>query len=58
MIKIDDNDPKVKKAERDYNFNYVEGCICPNCGQREPSKMGVPCYNRRCSKCGAAMTGI
>jgi len=31
-------------------------CICPNCGHREQHELGVPCYNRKCPKCGAAMT--
>ncbi len=31
-------------------------CVCPQCGQREPHKRGVPCVERRCPKCGAEMT--
>jgi len=31
-------------------------CLCPNCGYREPHQRGVPCYTRKCPKCGALMT--
>ena len=31
-------------------------CICPNCGEKVPHKLGTPCYKQLCSKCGAAMT--
>ena len=31
-------------------------CRCPNCGHREPHQLNVPCYNRKCPKCGAPMT--
>ena len=31
-------------------------CLCPSCGHRETHQLGVPCYNRKCPKCGAPMT--
>ena len=31
-------------------------CICPNCGHHELHQIGVPCYSRKCPKCGAPMT--
>ena len=31
-------------------------CICPNCGYRELHQLGVPCYSKKCAKCGAPMT--
>lgn len=30
-------------------------CVCPECGQREPHRMGQPCATRQCSNCGAFM---
>jgi len=30
-------------------------CVCPQCGQQEPHQRGVPCIERRCPNCGAAM---
>jgi predicted Fe-Mo cluster-binding NifX family protein len=31
-------------------------CVCPKCGNREPHERGVPCLQKQCPKCGAAMT--
>ena len=33
-------------------------CICPNCGHREPHQLAVPCYSRKCPKCGAPMSRV
>lgn len=30
-------------------------CVCPSCGQREPHVAGVPCYQKKCPKCGTQM---
>ena len=33
-------------------------CRCPNCGYVESHQLGIPCYNKKCPKCGAAMTRV
>ena len=30
-------------------------CVCPKCGRREPHQRGIPCNQRQCPACGAAM---
>ena len=30
-------------------------CLCPNCKLSVAHKVGVPCYNMSCPKCGAKM---
>jgi len=30
-------------------------CLCPKCGHREPHKLGLPCVQKPCPKCGTAM---
>jgi hypothetical protein len=31
-------------------------CVCPNCGHKVPHKVGQPCYEVNCPKCGTQMT--
>lgn len=31
-------------------------CVCPKCGHTAPHKIGQPCYQMTCPKCGARMT--
>ncbi len=31
-------------------------CVCTACGYREPHERGVPCVQKRCPSCGAALT--
>lgn len=31
-------------------------CICPQCGYTEPHQQQAPCYDKKCPKCGAALT--
>lgn len=33
-------------------------CSCPNCGYKEPHSRGVPCYTKKCPKCGSLMMRI
>lgn len=30
-------------------------CVCPQCGHKEPHKIGAPCARQKCPKCGTAM---
>jgi predicted DNA-binding protein (UPF0251 family) len=31
-------------------------CVCPKCGYKEVHQTGVPCYQKKCPKCGSPMT--
>jgi len=31
-------------------------CVCPSCGYTEPHKLGAPCFQQKCPKCGTPMT--
>jgi predicted RNA-binding Zn-ribbon protein involved in translation (DUF1610 family) len=33
-------------------------CVCPNCGARTIHRVGTPCYNLICPKCGKKMARI
>ena len=30
-------------------------CICPECGNKVPHQRGIPCFKRKCKKCGSMM---
>lgn len=30
-------------------------CVCPSCGEKVPHERGIPCFERKCPKCGTAM---
>lgn len=31
-------------------------CVCLACGHQEPHQRGVPCFEKKCPKCGGTMT--
>jgi predicted DNA-binding protein (UPF0251 family) len=31
-------------------------CVCTSCGHTVPHQRGVPCYRKKCPKCGSPMT--
>lgn len=39
-----------------YAAGPAGNCVCPKCGHKEPHKTGVPCYPKKCPKCGTLMT--
>ncbi|MCD4666354.1 DUF134 domain-containing protein [archaeon] len=30
-------------------------CVCPKCGYKEQHQIGIPCYQKKCPKCGSSM---
>jgi Na+-translocating ferredoxin:NAD+ oxidoreductase subunit B len=44
------------RGRRGFGMGPGGDCICPNCGHREPHQLAVPCYSRKCPKCGAPMS--
>lgn len=37
--------------------NAMKECTCPNCGNKESNPRGVPCTEKKCSKCGTILKG-
>jgi hypothetical protein len=33
-----------------------DNCICPKCGFVTPHQPGVPCFKKKCPRCGSPMT--
>jgi predicted DNA-binding protein (UPF0251 family) len=31
-------------------------CVCPKCGYKEQHQLSMPCYQKKCPKCGSPMT--
>jgi len=31
-------------------------CVCPGCGETVPHVRGIPCYAKKCPRCGSRMT--
>ena len=31
-------------------------CVCPKCGYKEQHQVGMPCYQKKCPRCGSPMT--
>ena len=51
----EENDTKVVRQDSGGN-NLTGLCLCPNCGYREEQQLTVPCYNKKCPKCGSPMS--
>ncbi len=30
-------------------------CVCPSCGAEQPHRVGTPCFEQTCARCGARM---
>jgi len=31
-------------------------CYCPNCKYSEPHQRSIPCFSKKCPRCGAPLT--
>ena len=52
--------PQIRGKGRGRGGGFARGpggeCYCPNCEYRETHQLGVPCYSKKCPKCGTPMT--
>jgi len=59
-IRIEGGDYMIKDTTKGRMGGSGEGpsgeCACTKCGHRVPHERGVPCYQRKCPECGAALT--
>jgi predicted Fe-Mo cluster-binding NifX family protein len=46
---------KTEGRRGGFGAGPVGRCVCPSCGETEPHVRGVPCVERKCSRCGTAM---
>lgn len=42
--------------ERRYGLGPGGTCVCNNCGYTEAHSVGVPCFNKKCPKCGITLS--
>ena len=60
LIRIEGGDFKMVGTGRGRMGGFGTGptgkCVCPKCGYRASLGRGVPCYEQKCTKCGAMMT--
>lgn len=58
IIQIKGGDYEMAGRGRMGGFGLGPGgdCVCPSCGYTEQHARGVPCYQRKCPKCGSTMT--
>lgn len=45
------------KSVGGFRQSGTKECTCPKCGSKESHVRGVPCSEKKCSKCGTSMKG-
>jgi len=55
-IRIEGGNYKIVQTGRGMGFGGpATNCVCTKCGFKEPKIRGVPCFNKKCPKCGSFM---